>query len=153
MQEVVWLEEVVQAAKAGSLRTGPLNFADRVFQNDLYMATQQTRQVCCMHLPDTLLKDYLLIVLTAVHSIMHEYILSCITLPGKLKVEENPSAVRMLQLHSERTLFAYAMTCGLTRVPGYKATKCHCLYRLTLHRYMTESCMCRAMTPCCSGKP
>ena len=50
----MWLEEVVQAAEAGNLRTGPLNFADRVFQNDLYMAIQQTRQVCCTHLPDTL---------------------------------------------------------------------------------------------------
>ena len=45
MQEVLWLEEVAQAAKAGSLRTGPFTFADRVFQNDVYMAIQETRQV------------------------------------------------------------------------------------------------------------
>ena len=46
VQEVAWVEEMVQAAKAGSLRTGTLNFADRVFQNDIYVAIQETRQVC-----------------------------------------------------------------------------------------------------------
>ena len=45
MQEVLWLEEVAQAAKLGSVRTGPFTFADRVFQNDIYMAIQETRQV------------------------------------------------------------------------------------------------------------
>lgn len=46
VQEVVWLEEVAEAAKSGGLRTGALNFADRVFQNDIHMAIQETRQVC-----------------------------------------------------------------------------------------------------------
>ena len=45
MQEVLWLEEVAQAAKAGGLRTGPFTFADRVFQNDIYVAIQETCQV------------------------------------------------------------------------------------------------------------
>ena len=45
LQEVAWVEEMVQAAKAGGLRTGSLNFADRVFQNDIYVAIQETRQV------------------------------------------------------------------------------------------------------------
>ena len=45
MQEVLWLEEVAQTAKAGSLRTGLFTFADRVFQNDVYVAVQETRQV------------------------------------------------------------------------------------------------------------
>ena len=45
LQEVLWLEEVAQAAKAGGRRAGPFTFADRVFQNDIYMAIQETRQV------------------------------------------------------------------------------------------------------------
>ena len=104
----MWLEEVVQAAKAGSLRTGPLHFADRVFQNDLYMAIQQTHQVCYTHLPDTLCEGYLLTVFTGVHS----YFAS---LPGKLEVKELfllLSGCRSCA--AERTLFAYAMTCGHT---------------------------------------
>ena len=39
------MEEMVQAAKTGGLRTGGLTFADRVFQNDIYLAIQETRQV------------------------------------------------------------------------------------------------------------
>ena len=40
------MEEMVQAGKTGGLRTGSFTFADRVFQNDIYMAIQETRKVC-----------------------------------------------------------------------------------------------------------
>lgn len=46
--QIVWLEETLQAAAAGNLRSGELNFADRVFQNEIDSAIQETRQV---HLP------------------------------------------------------------------------------------------------------
>ena len=43
--QVVWLEEIVNAAAAGQLRSGPLTFADRVFQNEINYAIRDTRQV------------------------------------------------------------------------------------------------------------
>jgi hypothetical protein len=45
--QVVWLEETVQAAAAGHLRTGEKNFADRVFENEIESAIQETKQVRC----------------------------------------------------------------------------------------------------------
>lgn len=44
VMQVVWLEETLQAAAAGQLRTRPLNFADRVFQNEIDSAIKETRQ-------------------------------------------------------------------------------------------------------------
>ncbi|BDA46666.1 Leucine-tRNA ligase, cytoplasmic [Coccomyxa sp. Obi] len=43
-KEIVWLEETLQAAAAGDLRSGELNFADRVFKNEIDSAIQETRQ-------------------------------------------------------------------------------------------------------------
>ena len=43
--QVVWLEEIVQTAAAGHLRTGEKNFADRVFENEINSAIQATQQV------------------------------------------------------------------------------------------------------------
>ena len=42
---MVWLEEVVKAAADGQLRSGPLTFADRVFQNEINYAIRDTQQV------------------------------------------------------------------------------------------------------------
>ena len=41
----MWLEEVVKAAADGQLRSGPLTFADRVFQNEINYAIRDTQQV------------------------------------------------------------------------------------------------------------
>ena len=43
--QVVWLEEIVKAAADGQLRSGPLTFADRVFQNEINYAIRDTQQV------------------------------------------------------------------------------------------------------------
>lgn len=39
------MEELLKAAEEGKLRTGALNFADRVFENEINTAIRHTQQV------------------------------------------------------------------------------------------------------------
>jgi hypothetical protein len=43
--QVLWVEEVARAVEQGELRTGPYNFADRVFENEINSAIRDTQQV------------------------------------------------------------------------------------------------------------